>query len=274
MTRFLPRPLRLHPLAVGVLCLGVGVLGASCRRSTPEPKPVVRVAAASDLAHAFEAVGQAFEQQRGIPVSFTFGASGLLAKQVREGAPFDVFASANNAFVDEVVAAGACDGTTVAPYAEGRLALWTTSADGSAAAPSLVELADARFTRIAIAHPEHAPYGKAAKDALLRLGLWDAVASRVVYGENVRQALQLAQTGNADAALVALSLVVNDTSGAWTKVDASAHAPIHQALVVCTRGSATAGGRQLAEFIRSNPGREIMRRAGFLLPGEELLVRP
>lgn len=245
-----------------------------CKRdSAAASGPPIRVAAAADLGLAFEDLGRSFEQHTGQRVNFSFGSTGLLAKQLREGAPFDVFAAANQSFVDEVVTAGACDGATKAAYARGRIAVWTKK--GTMPPPkSLAELADPRFVRIAIANPEHAPYGRAAREALESAGAWRAIEPRLVLGENVRQTFQLAQTGNVEAAVVALALVVNDHENPWLLVEQSSHRPIDQALVVCGRGSNRAGGSAFARFVNSEGGRAIMRRYGFLLPGEKLSLRP
>jgi molybdate transport system substrate-binding protein len=239
---------------------------AACERA-PDPAPPIRVAAAADLSAAFEELGRRFEEDRGQTVTFSFGASGLLAKQLREGAPFDLFAAANASFVDQAVSAGACDGSTKAAYARGHLAVW--SRKGSLApARSLEDLADPRFKKISIANPEHAPYGRAAKEALISAGIWEEIEDRVVFGENVRQALELAATGNAEVAVVALSLVKNGREGTFFTVNESKHRPIEQALVVCTRGSNAAGGKLFAEYVNSPTGREVLARYGLGPPGE------
>lgn len=246
----------------------VALLLPSCRESprdsATEP---VRVAAAAGLILAFEAVGAEFQRTSGQRAEFSFGSSGLLAKQLREGAPFDLFAAANLEFVDEVVKAGACLEETKTPYARGRITLWSR-ADGVPAPASLEALLDPRFKRIAIANPEHAPYGRAAKQALERAGVWGAVEPRLVYGENVRQTLQLAETGNAEVAFAALSLVVHDRENPWRLVPEEEHAPIDQALVLCRHGKNRAGAEAFARFLASKRGREIMRLHGFILPGE------
>ena len=144
----------------------------------------------------------------------------------------------------------------------GRIAIWTRGGHGTPPA-SIAALADTGSGRIAIANPEHAPYGRAAKEALERAGVYDAVAPRLVLAENVRQALQFAQTGNVDAAIVAWSLVVNDTTNPSTLLDASSHAPIEQTLVVCRRGGNHAGGDAFADYVASDEGRAAMRRFGF-----------
>lgn len=233
------------------------------------PEPVV-VAAASDLSGAFTEIGKAFEAEPAHKsfgkVSFTFAASGVLTKQLQQGAPFDVFAGANASFVDDAVAAGACDGTTKALYARGHLVVWTRKGGRVSAPRDLAELADARVAHIAIANPATAPYGAASKEALTAVGIWPKVAARIVVAENVRQALQLAESGNADVAIVARSLVTNaqqPPSGTWIDVDDKLHAPLDQALAVCALGRNRAGGEAFARFVTSAKGQEILRRFGF-----------
>lgn len=252
-----------------LLPLGAALAAGCSRAAPPEATPAapVRVAAAADLASAFEEQGRAFERTTGRKVTFSFASTGVLARQLAEGAPFDLFAAANVAFVEQVVKAGACDGATQALYARGHIVLWTR--EGGVAPPgSLEEVVDERFKHIAIANPEHAPYGLAAKQALQAAGLWERVQPRLVYGENVRQTLHLAETGNVEAALVSLSLVQGRQGGRWLEVEGRLHAPMDQALVVCRRGANPAGGKAFADFIASAEGRAILRRHGFLLPGE------
>jgi molybdate transport system substrate-binding protein len=227
-------------------------------RSAPVSPPPVRVAAAADLTQAFEELARGFPEK----VEFSFGSSGLLARQVREGAPFDVFAAANVSFVDDAVKAGACDAATKRSYARGRLAVWTR--EGTAV--SVEALGDERFKHLALANPEHAPYGQAAKEALVSAGLWERVEPRVVYAENVRAALQFAQSGNAEVALVAASLVIGADAGAFTLVDESRHKPLEQALVVCAHGPNAKGGRAFADLVASDAGRAVLARYGFSPP--------
>ena len=247
----------------------IGLVVASliaCSR-TLDHDPPIRVAAAADLMFAFEALVAEHGESLGAPVAFSFGSSGLLAQQIERGAPYDVYASANVRFVDQVIAAGACDGATKLVYGRGRLAAWTRA--GSVKPPAtLAELDDPRFSRIAIANPEHAPYGQAAREALEHAGLWDALAPRLVYGENIRQAQQYAQTGNVELALVALALVIDDGDNPWSLIAERRHEPIDQALVVCARGKGPDGGQAFAALVASKRGREVMRRFGFARPGE------
>lgn len=255
----------------GCLILLAALAMQGCQKKAPSSAQApVRVAAAAVLTFAFEELGQAFEQQTGRPVVFSFGSSGLMAAQLRQGAPFDIFAAANVTFVDEVVAAGACDGATQAPYARGRIALWTRTS-GVEPPTHVTDLSNERFARIAIANPEHAPYGLAARQSLEHAGLWSSIKPRLVLGENVRQTFQFAETGNAEAAIVALALIINDRENPWTLIDEDLHRPIDQALVVCKHGANRDGGIAFARFVNSEQGRAIMRSYGFLLPGEEIV---
>jgi len=237
------------------------VLVVSCGdERPPTASPPVHVAAASSLSGAFEEIGRAFHARTGISVRFVFGASGSLAQQLEAGAPFDVFAAADEASVARAVESAACDGATAAAYAHGRLVVWTR--EGVVPPRTLSELAEPRFARLALASPEHAPYGSAAREALRRVGLWSTVEPRVVYAENIRQALQFVETGNVDAAFVARALVIDDTRP-HLLVDESMHASIVQSLVVCRRGARREEGRAFADFVRSAEGAAILRRFGF-----------
>jgi molybdate transport system substrate-binding protein len=237
----------------------------SCSKK-PDKEPSFQVAAAADLALAFGELGKAFAAEHHVQPVFTFGSTGLLAKQIGEGAPFSMFAAANESFVNEVVGKGKCDKATARRYARGRIVVWTT---GAIKPPTtLAELADPRFKRIAIANPEHAPYGKAAKQALEASGLWEQLQPRLVLGDNVRATLQFAQTGNVDAAIVALSLSVATDGGSALPIDQALHQPLDQALVVCAGGDAkqTEQARRFAEYVTSKEGQEVLTRYGFGVP--------
>jgi molybdate transport system substrate-binding protein len=252
------------------LLASLALLGACHKHDAPSAEPL-RVAAAADLSSAFKEVGAAFEKETGEPVVFSFGATGLLERQIAEGAPFDVFAAANESFVDDAVIAGACLADSKTTYATGHLVM-VTAKDSPLQPHALADLTDPRVKKIAIANPEHAPYGKAAKQALERAGVWGQVQPRIVYGENVQQALQFAQSGNADVAIVALSLA-KGTPDRTTPVPPELHDPIAQAAAVCTHGKAGATwGRRFLAFLQSPAGHAIMREHGFLLPGESFPV--
>jgi molybdate transport system substrate-binding protein len=246
-----------------VLAVALAV-SAACSRPSGHK---VRVAAAADLARAFAELGEEFKQKTGIAIDLEFGSSGLLAKQIEQGAPFALFAAANREYVDQVVKAGRCDGTTTRPYARGRLVVWTPA--GIAGPRALAELAEPRFAKIAIANPAHAPYGRAAREALDKIGIWARIQDRIVLGENVQATMLYARGGNADAAIIALSLAVVTDGGASLPIDPALHSPLNQAMVVCGDGDDARIARQFAELVDSREGREVMTRYGFLLPAEQ-----
>jgi molybdate transport system substrate-binding protein len=233
----------------------------------------ILVAAASDLRPAFRELGERFTADTGTPVTFDFGSSGQLAQRIIEGQPVDVFASADVGFVEQVLAAGIGDASTQRTYASGRLVIWS-SRERWAGWDDLEQLAaDRDVTHLAIANPEHAPYGTAAEEALASIGALDAVRGRLVFGENVSDTQRLIETGNADVGIIALSLAVAADErgvGRWVLVDDTLHEPLQQDLVVTTTGEDRVdAARAFADLVSSDAGREVMRRYGFLLPGEE-----
>ena len=206
------------------LLAGLTVCAVSCSGGAESPK-VITVAAASDLRQAFGELGAAFTNQTGATVEFSFGSSGQLREQIINGAPFDVYASANSAYVDDVINAGKGDATTRVVYTMGRLAL--VVADSAPMPTNLADLQNTEYRRIVIANPQHAPYGLAAKETLVSLGIFGAIQDRLIYGENISDALRIVQSGNADAALVALSLVIKSNDD-YLIVPESLHQPINQ----------------------------------------------
>ena len=238
------------------------------------PAPVtLTVSAAADLTYAFQEIATQFEKETGHHVVFNFGSTGQLAQQIEQGAPVDVFAAANVSFVEELAQQGLVLPDTVQRYARGRITLWTR-ADSPLQITQVSDLARPDVVRVAIANPDHAPYGMAARQAMQAAGVWEAVQPKLVLGENVRQALQYAETGNVDVAIVALSLSVPaaagpDGPGRWTLIPQELHAPIDQALAVIKGTAHEAEARAFAAFVNGPQGRPIMRKYGFVLPGEE-----
>ena len=242
------------------------LLTVNCSSRQSASRPEIIVAAASDLTPAFEELGKLFEQETATKVTFMFGSTGNLARQVENGAPVDLFAAANLSFIEQLEQKGLILSDTKALYARGRITLWTR-ADSGLQLERLEDLTRADVKRIAIANPEHAPYGVAAREAFEKIGAWSAVESKLVLGENVRQALQYAETGNADAAIVALSLSVQ-SNGRWMMIPEELHNPLDQALAVIKNSQHEQQARQFAQFINGPQGRPVMRKYGFVLPGE------
>lgn len=227
------------------------------------PPITIHVAAASDLTPAFTEIGSSLALHKPIKAVFTFGSSGLLSRQVEQGAPFDLFASASGGFVDSLESRGLVLQGSRQVFAQGRLVIWQRQ-DVANPVNSLDDLARPAIRRIAIANPEHAPYGLAARQALESKQLWEAVQEKLVFGENVAQAFQFAQTGNVDAAIVAQSLATRP-QGRAIPVDPEAHAPIEQTLCILRRSGQPEMCRQFVEFLASADGRAILRRYGFVV---------
>lgn len=246
------------PSRVALALLALVVI-TGCRRHRAG---TVKVAAASDLGRAFEELGKVVTARTGLRPVYTFGSSGLLAKQLEQGAPYAVFAAANESYVDGLIAKGVCDPATKRMYARGRLVVWSKTA----VLDRLGDLTGPAIRKIAIANPEHAPYGVAAQQALRASQIWDQVAPKMVYAENVRQAMQWAQDGQVDAAVVAMSLAVVTEGGRALVVNPALHAPLDQAIVLCGRGQAAADGARFLEVLASPEGSELMQRYGFVLP--------
>lgn len=253
-------------LAAGLLALAL----AACQERSVAPATFT-VSAAADLAYAFEELGQRFTAETGRRPIFNFGSSGQLAQQIGQGAPVDLFAAAGLDYLDELERAGLLQPDTRQIYGRGRIVLWTRS-DSSPGIERLADLTRPEVRRVAIANPDHAPYGVAARAALRSAGVWDAVQPKLVLGENVRQALQYAETGNVDVAIVALSLcapaAVPSTAGRWTLIPETLHPPIDQGLAVIRGARAGDDARAFAAFVMSPTGQAILGKYGFTpVPG-------
>lgn len=254
-------------LALTALCLCVGLAPTFSRADEP-----VRVAAAADLKFAMDELVARYRQVRPSTVVLpAYGSSGLFFAQLSNGAPFDLFLSADAAYPRKLVADGVAMAGTEFPYAIGRIVLWVRkdSALGIEAG-GLQSLAGAEVKRIAIANPLHAPYGKAAEAALKSRGLFELVKPKLVFGENAAQTAQFAQAGAVDAAIIPLSLASAPTlaaEGRYWLIPMEAHPPLEQ-VGVRIKGSASAEeARRFAEFLGGPEARAVLTRFGFLLPG-------
>jgi molybdate transport system substrate-binding protein len=227
------------------------------------------IAAASDLVFCLEELNRAFHKAHPkIVLKSITGASGNLFAQISTGAPFDIFLSADMRYPRELIKAGLASPESLTLYAIGHLVVWTVS-DAVDISTGIRSLAAPGIRTIAIANPEHAPYGRAAKVALAYFDMWDAVQERLVFGENIAQAAHFVETGNADAGIVALSIVLApglSSRGRWIAIPEHAHPPLEQGAVVTKHGAANPVAQIYIEFLRSAEARAIFDRFGFRLP--------
>lgn len=234
------------------------------------------VSAASDLTQAFGEIGREFEAETGNRVIFNFGSTGQLAQQIAQGAPVDLFAAASLSYLDELEREGLILPDTRQVYGRGRIVLWMR-ADSPLVIERITDLVRPEVRRVAIANPDHAPYGAAGRAALRSAGIWETVQPKLVLGENVRQALQYAETGNVDVAIVALSLSVPGAAtsdptgrlravpGRWTLIPEELHPPLDQGLAVIRGTKSEAAARAFAGLVNSPRGQLILRKYGFTL---------
>jgi molybdate transport system substrate-binding protein len=230
---------------------------------------VLSVAAASDLHAAMPRIAARFERETGHRVRVIYGSSGNFYAQIRNGAPFDVLCSADIDYPRQLVKDGLAVASSFVEYAEGRLAVWTRKDSGLTPGRGLALLGDARVRRVAIANPAHAPYGRAAVAALTRAGMYDQVRAKLVFGENVVQAAQFAQSGNADAAIVALSLVLAPAmaaDGIHAVLTPDSHPPIAQAAVAVAASPHQALAARFLAFLRQPDAAADLRSFGFTVP--------
>jgi molybdate transport system substrate-binding protein len=242
-------------LLPALLCLAVG-----CGES-PSSRPKLRVAAASDLQHALPILISAYRIDHDVEIEPTFGASGQLAEQIRQGAPFDLFLSANAKFVEKLKADGTVLPDSVRAYAQGKLAL-VVSKSAKIEVKTLDDLAKPEVKKVAIANPELAPYGLAAKQALQRSGVWERIQDKVVLAETVRQALQFVQSGNAEAGLVGRAIADVPEVDA-IPVKPALFDPIVQVLGVVAKGEQVEEAKGFAKFLTSEDGQRIFQSLGF-----------
>ncbi|MBA2352182.1 MAG: molybdate ABC transporter substrate-binding protein [Burkholderiales bacterium] len=241
-----------------------------CAQSGAADVPVV--AAASDLQFALQEVAEAFTKQSGRQVKLVFGSSGNFRRQIAEGAPFELFLSADESYV----LALAKEGKTLddgALYTIGRIVL--IAPNGSSLKPDAqlkdlaAALADGRIRKFAVANPEHAPYGRAAQQALTKAGLWDKIKPALVLGENVSQAAQFATSGSAQGGIIAYAQVLSPTIaklGTYALIPAEWHEPLRQRMVL-TKNAGDAA-KLFYQYLQSPPARAIFKRYGFALPSE------
>lgn len=258
--------IHLHQIftAVTVLCLLLLPRAASAQAASG-----LTVAAAADLKYALEEVGQAYTRKAGVPVRVTYGSSGNLFAQISNGAPFDVFLSADAAYPKRLADVGQAAPDTITEYARGVLAMWIPApVRGIDKNIGLTSLLMPEIKRVAIANPRHAPYGRAAEAALRQANIYDQVAPKFILGENIAQTAQFVQSGNADAGIVALSLLkgASGVQGTWWELPLDSYPPLEQAAVVTKRAEGNKSAREFVSFLVSPEARAIFERFGFRPP--------
>jgi molybdate transport system substrate-binding protein len=229
----------------------------------------IRVAAAADLKFALDELGARYEKQTGKKIDVSYGSSGNFLAQIQNGAPFDVFLSADVEYPRKLDAGGLSEPGTLYEYALGRIVIWMP-------ADTRIDLAklgwkallDPSIQKIAIGNPEHAPYGRAAVAALRSAGIYEQVRAKLVYGENIAQAAQFVASGNAQAGLLALSLAISPPmrEGKRWEIPANAHPPIEQAAVILKSAKDKEGARAFLTFLKSTDARKVLESYGFSVP--------
>lgn len=242
------------------------LLACACLMSTAASAERLTIAAAANLKWAMDEVIAAYQQTHaGSAVDVIYGSSGKLHAQIRNGAPFDMYFSADMAYPRALAEAGFA-ASQVRPYALGRIVLWSASRDVSRM--TMQDLADPEIERIAMANPRHAPYGKRAEEALRATGVWDKVESRLVYGESIAQAAQFVHTGNAQVGIIALAMALSPelAGGSHWLIPDDLHEPLEQGFIITRRAEDNAAARRFANFMGSEPARAVLLKHGFALP--------
>jgi len=255
------------PIRVAVLVL---LALASVRAAAAQQE--VRVAAAADLKFAMEDLAGQFEKRSGTIANVTYGSSGNFFAQLQNGAPFDLFFSADIGYAQKLDSAGLAEPGTLYEYAVGRIVIWAPG-DSKVDVAKLGwnTLLDPSVQKIAIANPEHAPYGRAAVAAMQKAGIYEQIKAKLVYGENISQAAQFVQSGNAQAGIVAMSLAVSPAmkDGKRWLIPAESHPPIEQAAIVMKNAKNKEQAKAFLEFVKSAAGRATLTSYGFTFPSAE-----
>lgn len=245
--------------------LVVSLNGSSCNENAPKNgQQELTIAAAANLTDAFAELGPRFTTKTGIHVTFSFGATADLAKQIENGAPFDVFAAADTEHVEQLEGKGLLTAGSRAIYARGQLVMWLP-AGSKLKAERIQDITAKIFERIAIAKPDVAPYGKATVESLQALGIWKEVETRVIYGQNVSQTKQYVATGNAEVGFIPLALV-KPGEGTYLEVGEELHQPIDQAIGIVKESTRQEAARKFVDFLLSAEGRDLLAQKGYRLP--------
>jgi molybdate transport system substrate-binding protein len=263
--------------ALAGLVLYAPFRSARARNAAPLPqaagKPcgAVNVAAASDLTYAMNEIAANFEKATGCTVRLSLGSSGNFLTQIENGGPFDVFFSADIAYPKKLEADGLATPGSTYLYAIGKIVLWTRKDSRVDVGKGFASLRDPAVQKIAIANPAQAPYGRAAEEALRKAGVYDAVKDRLVLGENISQTAEFVESGNADAGIIALSIVLSpamkDKGRAWN-IPENLYTPIQQGAVAVRAAANPQGARQFLDYIKMPATAALLERYGFVLPAK------
>jgi molybdate transport system substrate-binding protein len=260
-------------------CVSLGLivfLALASGRTVPPAESADReiaVAAAADLSNALQEVATSYEKRTGVTVKLSFGASGALTQQIQNGAPFDLFFSADMDYPRQLISGGQAESATFYRYAVGRLVLWVP-----ADSPLDVEhkgmdvLLDPSVKKISMANPQHAPYGRAAAAALQHYGLYEKISDRLVLGENISQAAQFVESGNAQVGFVALAHAIAPAmqgKGKYWMVPAEAYPPLDQGVVLISHSPHRQDAAAFLEYVKSAEVAAVLRRYGFSLPEQK-----
>jgi len=233
----------------------------------------INVAAAADLSAALEEVAANYKKHSGVEVKLSFGASGALTQQIQNGAPFDIFFSADTEYPRQLIAGGQADGATLYRYAVGELVLWVPKESPlDLERKGMDVLLDPSVRKIAIANPRHAPYGRAAVAALQHYGLYEKVKDRLVLGENVSQAAQFAESGNAQVGFVALAHAIAPAmqgKGKYWVVPTEAYPELDQAVVAISHSAHQQDAAAFLEYVKTAEALAVLRRYGFSVPEQK-----
>ena len=229
----------------------------------------IKIAAASDLTFAFKDVASRFQKQTGNSIKLTYGSSGNFFAQIQNGAPFDLFFSADVGYPEKLEAAGLAEPGTIYQYASGKIVMWVPNASKLDLSRGLATLLDPGIRKIAIANPQHAPYGIAAVAAMRHAAVYDKIKSKLVLGENISQTAQFVQSGNADAGILALSLALAPamkSAGRYVEIPAADYPPLVQAGVILKSSRNKELATQFLKFLKEPGTVALMERYGFSMP--------
>src|SRR5271166_5590929 len=234
------------------------------------PAQEITVAAAADLNYALKELAARFEKKTGDKVTLSFGSSGNLFSQIESGAPYDLFFSADEQYPKKLASAGVMDPASLRIYAVGHLVLWVPSSSGLDPQKLKMDLlTQPSVERIAIANPEHAPYGRAAMAALAHFGLDDKVKSKLVFGENISQAAQFVRSCNAQAGLIALSLAISPAmqgTGRYWELTSDSYPELRQAVGIVSASKHEQAAQTFLDYVTSRDGTAVLEQYGFHVP--------